>query len=427
RTSAFFFKGKNLPIPEIAAKLNVAYVVEGSVQRAGDRVKITAQLIKAADGYHVWSESFTRDAKDVFAVQEEIAGRIAKELSLKLGMSSTAATAAVNPEAFELFLQARQAWNQRNAEAYARAESLVHRALDLDPEFARAHTLLAMVWVLQAVDQDQLGLFNQRDSAIVHRIRAQIDRALALDPNLAEARTALGNLYWQTWQTEPAVRELRLAIALNPNYATAHQWLGRRLLTEGRVDEAEAMMRRATELDPLSHRILDNYTIPLTIQGRYGEALVISDRALALQPDSIQALIWKALILGQLGRHGEAVALLRKIPWAGSSYEEYAVQIFTRAGLTAEAERAFALIPAGASAATKAGALAKMGRPQEALAAMDPATMSISNANELLFEEIYDPIRADPRFVKLLATLGLTEAHARAQAWRAAHPLPQTK
>ncbi|MDP2138046.1 MAG: TIR domain-containing protein, partial [Candidatus Didemnitutus sp.] len=85
RTSAFFFKGKNLPIPEIAAKLNVAYIVEGSVQRAGDRVKITAQLIKAADGYHVWSEAFTRDAKDVFAVQEEIAGRIAKELSLKLG------------------------------------------------------------------------------------------------------------------------------------------------------------------------------------------------------------------------------------------------------------------------------------------------------------------------------------------------------
>jgi TolB-like protein/Flp pilus assembly protein TadD len=424
RTSAFFFKGKNLPIPEIAAKLNVAYVVEGSVQRAGDRVKITAQLIKAADGFHVWSDTFTRDAKDVFAVQEEIAGRIAKELSLKLGVSSAAATAAVNPEAFELFLQARQAWNQRHTEAYARAESLLNRALALEPEFARAHALLAMVWIMQAVDRDQLGLFNQRDTPIVHRIRGQVDRALALDPNLAEARTALGNLYWQTWQTEPAVRELRSAIALNPNYATAHQWLGRRLLTEGRVDEAEAMMRRATELDPLSHRILDNYTIPLITQGRDGEALAVIDRALALQPDSIQALIWKALILARLGRHDEAVALLRKTPWAGSTYEEYAVEIFTRAGLPAEAEQAFASIPAGASAATKAGALAKMGRPREALAAMDPATMSISNANELLFAEIYDPIRADPRFVKLLATLGLTEAHARAQAWRAAHPQP---
>jgi TolB-like protein/Flp pilus assembly protein TadD len=424
RTSAFFFKGKNLPIPEIAAKLNVAYIVEGSVQRAGDRVKITAQLIKAADGFHVWSDTFTREAKDVFAVQEEIAGRIAKELSLKLGVSSAAATAAVNPEAFELFLQARQAWNQRNTEAYARAEALVNRAIALQPDFARAHALLAMVWVLQAVDGDQLGLFNQRDTPVVHRIRAQIDRALALDPNLAEARTALGNLYWQTWQTEPAVRELRLAISLNPNYATAHQWLGRRLLTEGRLEEGEAMMRRATELDPLSHRILDNYSIPLMVQGRYQEALMVLDRALALQPDSIQAGIWKTLTLGRLGRHAEAVALLRKLPWAGSSYEEYAAEAFTRAGLPAEAEQAWASIPAGASAATKAGALARMGRPQEALAAMDPATMSISNANELLFDEIYDPIRADPRFVKLLAALGLTEAHARAQAWRVAQPQP---
>ena len=424
RTSAFFFKGKNLPIPEIAAKLNVAYIVEGSVQRSGERVKITAQLIKAADGFHVWSDTFTRDAKDVFAVQEEIAGRIAKELSLKLGVSSAAATAAVNPEAFELFLQARQAWNQRTTAAYARAESLVNRALALEPEFARAHALLAMVWVLQAVDRDQIGLFNQRDTPVVHRIRAQIDRALALDPNLAEARTALGNLYWQTWQTEPAVRELRLAISLNPNYATAHQWLGRRLMTEGRVDEAEVMMRRATELDPLSHRIWDNYAIPLMTQGRYEEALVVIDRALALQPDSIQAGIWKTLALGSLGRHAEAVALLRKLPWAGSTYEEYAAEVFTRAGLPAEAEKAYALIPAGASATTRAGALARMGRPQEALAAMDPARMNISNANELLFDEIYDPIRADPRFVKLLSTLGLTEAHARAQAWRAAHPAP---
>ena len=427
RTSAFYFKGQNLPIPEIAAKLNVAYVVEGSVQRAGDRVKITAQLIKAADGFHVWSDTFTRDMKDVFAVQEEIAGRIAKELSLKLGMSSTAATAAVNPEAFELLLQARQAWNQRTTEAYARAEAWLNRAIALEPDFARAHALLAMVWVLQAVDQDQLGLFNQRDTAVVHRIRAQIDRALALDSNLAEAHTALGSLYWQTWQTESAVRELRFAISLNPNYATAHQWLGRRLLTEGRVDEAEAMMRRATELDPLSPRILDNYTIPLVIQGRYAEALAVIDRALTLQPDSIQALIFKTLVLGQLGRHEEAVALLRKIPWAGSSYEVYAVEVFIRAGLKAEAEQAYALIPAGASASIKFDALARMGRPHEALAAMDPATMAIGDANELLFAQIYDPIRADPRFAKLLATLGLTEAHARAQAWRAAQPLPKTK
>jgi TolB-like protein/Tfp pilus assembly protein PilF len=427
RTSAFFFKGKNLPIPEIAAKLNVAYVVEGSVQRSGDRVKITAQLIKASDGFHLWSDTFTRNAKDVFAVQEEIAGLITQQLSLKLGVSSEAATAAVNPEAFELFVQARLAWNQRTAEAYARAEEMLGRALVLDPNFVRARTLRALVWTFQAVDRKELGLFGQRDGPAVARIQAEIDRALALDPNLAEAHTAQGYLYWLRWRTEDAVRELRLATTLNPNNATAFQFLGRRLLSEGRLDEAEVAMRRATELDPLSHRILDNYFIPLSYQSRYEEGLAVVERALALKPDSIQASVWKALALSHLGRHAEAVALLRKIPWANNGYHHFATTVFVRAGLPAEAEQLLAQVPQDDYGNIKALGLARLGRPQEALAALDPATTNIANAVELLYLQEYDPIRSDPRFVKFLATLGLTEAHARAQAWRAAHPRPTTK
>jgi TolB-like protein len=422
RTSAFFFKGKNLPIAEIAAQLNVAYVVEGSVQRAGDRVKITAQLIKAADGFHVWSDTFTRDAKDVFAVQEEIAGLITKQLSLKLGVTSVAATAAVNPEAFELFVQARLAWNQRTAEAYARAEEMLNRALGLDPNFVRARALLALVWTFQAVDRRELGLFGQRDGPAVARIQAEIDRALALDPNLAEAHTAQGYLYWLRWRTEDAVRELRLATTLNPNYATAFQFLGRRLLSEGRLEEAEAAMRRATELDPLSHRILDNYYIPLSYQSRHEEGLAVVERALALKPDSVQAGVWKALALSHLGRHAEAVALLRNIPWAEGGYYHFATTVLIRAGLPAEAEQVLTLVPKDDYGNIKALGLARLGRPQEALAALDPATTNIANAVELLYLEHYDPIRGDPRFVKFLTTLGLTEAHARAQTWRAAHP-----
>ena len=424
RTSAFFFKGKNLPITEIAAKLNVAYVVEGSVQRAGDRVKITAQLIKAADGFHVWSDTFTRDAKDVFAVQEEIAGLITQQLSLKLGVSSVAATAAVNPEAFELFVQARLAWNQRTVEAYARAEAMLDRALALDPNFVRARALQALVWCFQAVARNELGLFSQRDAPVVARIRAEIDRALALDPNLAEAHTALGYLHWLLWQTDEGVRELRLAITLNPNYATAYQFLGRRLLSDGRLDEAEAMLRRAAELDPLSHRILDNHFIPLSYQNRYAEGLAVVDRALALQPDSLQARVWKMHCLSYLGRHDEAVALLRNTPRANTNYDNFIITVLVRAGLKAEAEQILAQIPPGDD--IRVSALARIGRPEEALAAMDPAKTNITATSDLYFLEFYDPIRSDPRFVKFLATLGLTEAHARAQAWRAAHP-PQTK
>ena len=418
RTSAFYFKGKNLPIPEIAAKLNVAYVVEGSVQRAGERVKITAQLIKAADGFHVWSDTFTRDAKDVFAVQEEIAGRIAKELSLKLGVSSAASTAAVNPQALELYLRARQAWSLRSAEGFARAEETLNQAIALEPTFARASALLALTWSVRDSAAGVIGKFGQRQSEAVKRIQAPIDRALALEPNLAEAHTAQGNLHWNRWQLDEAAREARLAIAQNPNDATAHQVLGRVLMSDGRIDEATAALKRATELDPLSHRILDNYSSVLRFAGRFEEALAADDRAHALQPDALQASVWRTLDLSGLGRHEEAVALLRQLPVANTSYAAWSLDVFVKAGQRAEAEQRLASIPAD----FKYEALAVLGRPEAALAAIDPTTLAIQPFHDLLLDPSYDPLRTDPRFVKILATLGMTEAHARAQAWRAAHP-----
>ena len=423
RTSAFFFKGKNLPISEIAQKLNVAYVVEGSVQRAGDNIRITAQLIKATDGYHVWSEHFDRELKNVFAVQDEIAGLIAQNLELKLGASSAAATAAVNPQALELYLQARQAFNLRTAEGFARAEEALDRAIKLEPDFARAYALLANVWSVRDSSAGVISAFGQRQSAGIARIQAQIDRALALEPNLGEAHTAQGELCWIRWQLADAARELRLAIAQNPNDATAHQILGRVLLSDGRIEDAQAELKRAAELDPLSHRILDNYSIIERYTGRFEEALALDERALALQPDAMQAAVWKTLDLSGLGRHDEAVALLRRLPVDDTPYAAYAMEVFISAGLKGEAEQHLARVPSAFSYI----ALAKLGRPEAALAAVDPATLSIQSFHDLFLNPAFDPIRHDPRFVKLLATLGMTEAHARAQAWRSAHPLQKSK
>lgn len=425
RTSAFFFKGKNLPIPEIAAKLNVAYVVEGSVQRAGERVKITAQLIKAADGFHVWSDTFTRDAKDVFAVQEEIAGRIAQQLSLKLGVSSAAATAMVNPEAFELYLQGRQAWNLRNEAGFTRAEELFKQALVLEPNFARAINALADVWIHRASSSNAVGQFGQRDSPAFQRSLAQIERALALDSGLAEAHASLGALRQQQWQLPEAARALRQAIALNPNYASAHQWLGRVLLADGHFDDGFAALRRAVEIDPLSPRILDNYAIGLRMFGRYAEALVADERALALQPDALQAGVWRALDLSGLGRHDEAVAQARRmIAIDHTGYENFLIQVLAKGGARAEAEALLGNLSAGQRRLFSG--LAALGRPQEALDAVDPASLAINDIGSLFFSN-FDPVRSDPRFVKLLATLGMTEAHARAQAWRAAQAAKKTK
>ncbi len=427
RTSAFYFKGKNLPIPEIAAKLNVAYVVEGSVQRAGERVKITAQLIKAADGFHLWSDTFTRDAKDVFAVQEEIAGLIAKQLSLKLGASSAAATAAINPQAFEFYVRAREAWKLRTLADYDRAEDLLNRALALEPNFARAHSALADVWFLRAQDKNLIGSFAQRGSPEFARIKDRINQALALDPELAEAHTSLGGVAWVGWDSPTSERELRRAIALNPNYATAHQWLGRTLNHQGRLEEGLAELKLATELDPLASRILDNYSFGLSHAGRYAEAIAYIDRALALQPNAVQARIFKVGYLLSAGRVAEAVDLARTLPIDQDAGGRAAQGVaLARAGRKAEA----AALLAGFSTTDegpKMVLLLALGRMEEAIALVKPESMFFSYLENFLFDPNFDPIRRDPRFVRLLADLGATEAHARAQAWRAAHPLPKTK
>jgi len=422
RTSAFSFKGKNVPIPEIASKLNVAYVVEGSVQRAGENVRITAQLIKAADGYHVWSEHFDRELKNVFVVQDEIAGLIANQLSLKLGANSPAATASVNPQALELYLQARQAWNLRTTEGFTRAEQLLDQALQLEPNFARPHAALADVWLLRGQTAAKIGAFSQRDSPEMARLLAKARQALALDPNSAEAHASLGNACWMGWQFADAIREDRLAIALNPNYASAHQWLGRALLDDGRMDDAVAELKRAAELDPLSSRILDNYAYALREAGRPDESLAVAERALALQPNSAQALSAKSLALLELRRVDEAIAVART--FASRDRIDFSVEIFARAGRQAEAD---ALLPAAKGDAEEFYSLAAAGHTEEAIAAFTASRLSVIGLGFFFFEPACDAMRGDPRVAQTLATVGATEANARAQAWRAAHSTAKPK
>jgi TolB-like protein/tetratricopeptide (TPR) repeat protein len=417
RTSAFSFKGKDTPVPEIARTLGVAYVVEGSVRRAGDKVRITAQLVKASDGFRVWSDTFTRDLKDVFAVQDEIAGLIAQNLRLKMGASPPGAKSAINPEAFELYVQARQAWNLRTAEGFDRAEELLNRALQLEPDFARAHAALSDVWGTRGLTMDQTGQFGQRESPLTRRIIATAERAVALDPNSAEAQASLGNAYASSWRLDEGTRRLRHAVALNPNYASAHQFLGRTLLTQGYFAEAAAELARAVELDPLSHRIIDNYAIALFAMGRPTEALAAAERALALRPDSVQAAIWRARSLSSLGRHEEAVAQARRLKDAGDPQSVYLVEVFVAAGLKSEAEAMLAK-PDRNFGGRKFTGLLELGRRDEALAAMNPAEMNPQS----LFQSNLETVRDDPRFKQVLATLGLTEADARIQAWHKAHP-----
>ncbi len=416
--SAFSFKGKFVPIPEIARQLGVTHLVEGTVLQEGQTVRITAKLIQA-DGFQVWvSDKLDRELKNIFALHDEVAGLIAKNLSLKLGASSAASKAAVNPEAFELYVQARQALNLLTPEGYDRAESALDQALKREPNFARAHAALADVWKeryrrgRQAVEAE-----DQNETA---RILAKIRQALALDPDSTEAHVSHGVLLMVNRKYSEAEPILRRAVALNPNDAAARDALGRALLNRGKMDEALVQLKLSTELDPLSWYFWGYYGEVLRIAGRTSDGIKALDRSLGLRPDFSYTVACKSFALLELARVTEAVALVRGISGGPWTTEGARLRVFARAGLKAEAEALLAASrpPGYTSFRWEAGSLVALGRIEEAMALL---TSQWSSSGDL-WDSIYDPVRNDPRWVKFLADAGLTEAHARAQAWRKAHP-----
>jgi TolB-like protein/Flp pilus assembly protein TadD len=420
RTSSFFFKGRNEPIAEIAQKLGVAYVVEGSVRKAGDRVRIVAQLVKAADGFPVWSDTFDRGLTNIFALQDEIAGLIAQNLRLEMGMTA-AARGEIDPEAYQLYLEGRQAWNRRTTVDLERAEQCFERALAREPDFTRAILGRADVWIIRGMEQQEIVEFGRRQSPGHARLVAEIERALGREPDLAEAHASLGTLHWLGWRFGEAERALRRALTLEPNYATAHLWLGRVLQADGRLDEALVELKAAVDLDPLSSRLLDNYSNALLLAERTAEGLAAAERALALQPDNIQARARIATALTELGRKEEAMVSAVMLVAARPMRVTEAGYVFARCGLTASAETQLARLreiqPKGIALAY---VLAALDRHEEALAALEPATLQSTLIDYLYYWPVFDPVRADPRFRRTLAAVGMSEAHDRAQAGRAA-------
>ncbi len=429
--SAFSFKGRSVSIPEIARQLGVTHLVEGTVLQEGQRVRVTAKLIQA-DGFQVWvSDKLEREAKNIFALHDEVAGLIAKNLSLKLGASSAASKAAVNPQAFEFYVQARQAWGLRTAAGLAQAESLLTRALALEPDFARAHAALADVWGIRlARTQEASGAEPPNKAAEIARVLAKINHALTLDPDSAEAHASLGGLLNWAGYVADGEQALRRAVALNPNFAVAHHWLSTTLIVQARMDEALERTKLATELDPLSPAIWTNYGYVLASAGRPTDAVAAYKRVLAVQPDYHDALRGKIHAQIELGRFAEAVALVGRMPEGDARTVGIRVFVLARAGRKAEAEALLADPRLHTSNSTeRIGALVALGRTEEAMALLTPLQISLSSNGVYLWHPIFDPLRNDPRWVKLMADTGLTEAHVRAQAWRKAHPaeIPEAK
>ncbi len=420
RTSSFFFKGKDVPLSSIAQALGVSYLIEGSVLKIGTRVRITAELVKAADGYSEAVGPFEREVQDLFSVQNEIAASIAKSLSLRLGVAPDAAP--INPKAVELYLAGRHSWNRRTPAGYDEAEPLFVRALDIEPNFARADAALADVWLLREETALVIGRYDQRSSTAMERVLKKIREAVAMDPDSSEAHASLGVANWMRWNFPEAERELRVALALNPNNAYAHHALGRVLLSDGWIDESISELGIASTLDPLSARILDNEAWALCWAGRYSEALRASARAVVLQSDSGQALTVNAFALVKLGRVKEALAEVKPLLNRNDTSSDDPIRILARAGAPSDPATLLPRVEQGAMGTAKIAGYLCLGRREDALASIDAQSLLVWDWASTFFDPLFDQIRQDPRYLRAVDQVGSGEAYARAQAWRAAHP-----
>jgi TolB-like protein/Tfp pilus assembly protein PilF len=407
RTSTFAFKGRNEDLRQIGEKLAVETVLEGSVRRAGKRLRIAAQLVDVTSGYQLWSERYDRELDDVFEIQEEIARGIAKRLEATLasGARDLVEQGTRDVDAFELHARGRSLLAQRTAEALARAADCFREATELDPGYAPAWAGVAAATTLYV---DYYG--DSDAEAQLTRAQRALDRSLALAPDLAEAHGTLGLLHTHRRRGPEALRELRRAVELRPSYAEAHGLLGWIGMLLGRVDEATASTRRAIELDPLSPEPRSHLPLLLLARDEVDEALEEAAAAIEVQPDFTTGALYEAVVRFHGGDLEGCRRLLAglSVPWAGSA-PEGVLAIAEAASGRAEIARRTAERLALAGEPDQAGlVLAALGDLDGAFAAFGTVTRWgywPILVLRLLFPVELAGLRADARYRGLLAAV----------------------
>ena len=296
RTSSFAYKGRNLDIREVGRELGVETVLEGSVRQAGAQVRITAQLIDAETGFHLWSATYDRKLEDIFQVQDEIAAAIVDKLRIELAPQEQALAMrdkapTQNVEAYELYLQGRAVWKRRGEENLLRAIDLYQKALGLDPGFARAHAALASAYVvLPGYTKEEGDEEKIRPLAV-----ASARQALSIDPNIGEAHAVLAQINAQRGNLLDAESGFFFAISLEPNEPTPHQWYSLLLAQVGRIGAALEQARRAHDLDPASPVIAANLANMYLMAGQDEEALrlnrLANDLGISKKNTGIEAVV----------------------------------------------------------------------------------------------------------------------------------------
>jgi TolB-like protein/Tfp pilus assembly protein PilF len=303
RTSSFAFKGKSMDVAKIADQLGVGTILEGSVQKAGDKIRVIAQLIDANDGSHLWSKNFDRDLEDIFAVQDEIAQEVVKALSVTLlDGEQTALASRYQPtlEAYEQFILGRREMATRKIERLEIAVEHFKTAVERDPNYALAYVNLADSYSL-------IQFYGDLETEQSNKLRRPLlDQALELQPLSGEAYASLAQTYWDEGIDSKAEDYYLRAIELAPNYATAYHWYAVSLRRQDRYEEALAMIRKAAELDPMSPIIRTNVTETLFDLGRIEEAEVLGRENVARNPEFANHLFDMSAIMRAKGKIGES-------------------------------------------------------------------------------------------------------------------------
>ena len=399
RTSSFAFKGKNLSVPAIAQALGVGHIVEGSVRKVDDRLRITAQLIDVATDRHLWSQTFDRQATDVFAIQGEIARAIAGALQVRLVRAAESKPGTGNVAAYDLYLLGLYHSNQRTEEGLRKALEIFREATERDPSFARAFAGLSMTYSLlpgyAAFDSD----LAKREALMAAR------KAVALDPKSAEALTALAQSSFYQGKLREALEAYDRAVAANPRYAVARHWKGMALNFVGRLAEAEAELRAAHALDPASLPAQSFLSSNLAQQGRLEEALAEALDVLRRAPDYRNALHQAFVEAAMLGRAREYAGLLER-------YFRVIGENPILAGTIVSAIEKPALLPAAIAALEPVARRHGAGGKKDQMAALFALLKAESQTLDLLehrdyeafnHSSLYDFLRGNPRYEALLA------------------------
>ncbi len=413
RTSSFFFKGKNESIQKMGEQLRVDYLLEGSVSKALNKLRITAQLVAVADGFQLWSTNYDRDLADIFAIRSEVAQQVAGALKFQLGVEETQSI-AMKPteslEAYDLYLHGRELWNKRTAADIRRAIGQFEQATEKDPKFPLAYAGLAACYAALP----EYAYVPVREAQ--PKARAAARRALELDRKLPEAHAALGLMKWHDWDWPGAEKDFQRAISLNPNYAMAHKWLGGLLENQARFEEALAEFRKAQALDPLSGVIQENIGELFYSQRRYDQALAELRKTLDLVPGFASAYRWRGRVYLAQHKYSEAIAEFEKVrtPVGEIPYGLGDLgHAYSHAGRTNDARQVLQQLKDFSTQGASVGydiAFVHLGlgdRDQAFTWLERSAEDSATELRTLKVDPLYDSVRNEPRFQALLKKVGL--------------------